>query len=249
MWFKYHRADGTRVANETSNPAADDDVQSEFRITPRLTLGYVRDDGLGFRVRYWKFDHTLDGDVSEGDSITVDTWTIDAEVFDTFCLNRNWDLEISAGIRYCEFREDMNDNPGGENILRRNEFQGWGGVASVELRRLVSCNTAMFVRARGAILMDDKDVLVDIDGTILHDVTLKDTVCGMTELAIGLDYVMSRCDGSYYFARVQAEWQNWYNFSSAFRTLDDAGQPVDESFSGPSDVGFGGFGFAFGVMR
>src|SRR5205085_11483622 len=61
MWFKYHRADGARVSNETTNAAAvpgDDDVTFDFEATPRFTVGYVRDDGLGVRARYWDFRHT-----------------------------------------------------------------------------------------------------------------------------------------------------------------------------------------------
>jgi len=71
----------------------------------------------------------------------------------------------------------------------------------------------------------------------------------MLELAIGYDYVMPTCNGGYFFARVSAEWQDWYNFSSAFRTVDNGGGVQDNRFNGPADVGFGGFGFGVGVIR
>lgn len=252
MFFKYHRADGARVSNETRNPAGDDDVTFDFEATPRFTVGWVREDGLGVRARYWRFDHTaIKESAGEADSLSVNTYTFDGEVFDTFAVNCCWDLEVAAGIRYAHFREDMSEiAPGDEFTFRENHFNGWGGVASAEARRKVGCAGVLWVRSRTSILMDDKDVFVTHDGALYHDVKLKDTVCGMLELAFGYDYTMPTCNGGYYFARISAEWQNWYNFSSSFRTLDDARTRISpQYFDGPSDVGFGGFGFAVGMAR
>ena len=237
MWFRYHRADGVRVGTDEVG----DDAEFDFEITPRFTVGWVGEDGLGFRLRYWEFDHNADAIEDAGSRVSVDTYTFDFEVFDTFCLNRNWDLEIAAGIRYNEFLEVMADIPG-DNDLRFNSFSGFGGVASVELRRLVGTNGVVWVRARSAILMDDKDILNDPGQG--QQVRLLDVTVGMTELAFGYDYVTPLCDGSYAFVGVQAEWQNWYNYSSGFEDTED-----NEDFAGPSDVGFGGFGIRAGVVR
>jgi hypothetical protein len=215
-------------------------------------VGWVRHDGLGVRARYWEFDHCAPP--AQADPLTatlcVDTYTFDVETFDTFCLNRNWDLEVSFGIRYTEFAEVMTDDD--RNALdgidvRRNTFSGYGGVAALELRRAIGTSGTTWVRARGAILMDDKDVFNDNDIATpgnAQDVTLIDVVVGMTELAFGYDYVVPICDGSYYFFRASAEWQNWYNFSSSFSAVDD-----ERTFGGQSDVGFGGFGFGAGILR
>src|SRR5439155_20225081 len=76
MWFKYHRADGARVSNETARNG-DDDVTFDFEITPRFAVGFVRAAGLGFRARYWEFDHTAvkgAGTVDQ-DALSVDTYT------------------------------------------------------------------------------------------------------------------------------------------------------------------------------
>jgi hypothetical protein len=233
IWFKYHRADGVRTGDEDENVA-----EYDLEITPRITVGYVGQDGLGARVRYWKFDHSAT-DEDEG-FVSVDTYTFDVEVFDTFCLNRNWDLEIAAGIRYNDFEEILAEDEDDDDDWKVNEFNGFGIVASAELRRLVGTNGAIFVRARSAILMDNKNVTIEED----EEVELVDVVVGMTELAFGFDYVMPQCDGSYYFVRLQAEWQTWYNYSTAFAEIDDA-----EDFGAPSDVGFAGFGLGIGVAR
>jgi hypothetical protein len=237
MFFKYHRADGVRVGTAEKN----DDAEFDQEITPRLTIGWVGTSGLGVRVRYWEFDHEAPAVEDNGSVVDVDTFTLDFEVFDTFCLNRNWDLEIAAGIRYNDFEEVMLDIPG-DNDIRINDFDGFGIVVSAELRRLVGTNGALFVRARSSILMDDKDILNDPGQG--QKVTLIDVVVGTTELAFGYDYVMPQCDGSYYFVRLSAEWQTWYNYSSGFEDTEN-----NEDFAGPADVGFAGFGIGIGLAR
>jgi hypothetical protein len=96
--------------------------------------------------------------------------------------------------------------------------------------------------------MDDKDIFnltqVGTAPPVTQQVRLLDVTVGMTELAFGYDFVAPLQNGAYAFAGVQAEWQNWFNFSSSF--VDTAN---DENFGGPSDVGFGGFGIRVGVAR
>jgi hypothetical protein len=167
---------------------------------------------------------------------------LDVELFDTFCLNRNWNLELAAGIRHNEFLEVMSDNEGFGIIENRlNSFTGFGVVASAEVRTRIGTSSAIFARLRGSILMDDKDIFND-SGT--QQVRLLDVTVGTTELAFGYDYVVPLDSGAYAYARLQAEWQNWYNYSSSFEDTAN-----DEDFAGPSDVGFGGFGFGVGIAR
>jgi hypothetical protein len=244
LFFRYHRADGARegvLPNEFN--------EFDFETTPRLTVGWVRCDGLGARIRYWEFDHCApvsgpDPLIVNGEtgSLCVDTYTLDFEVFDTFCLNRNWNLELAAGIRYNEFLEIMSDNEGfGVIEDRLNSFSGFGVVASAEVRTRIGTSGALFARLRGSILMDDKDVFNESG---LQQERLIDVTVGTTELAFGYDYLVPLEDGAYAFLRLQAEWQNWYNYSSSF--VDTA---ANENFAGPSDVGFGGFGVGVGIVR
>jgi hypothetical protein len=241
MWFRYHRADGVKVGTFRAET-----VEFDFEITPRITLGYVRCDGLGVRARYWEFDHDAPSQDPAGPNgfLDVDTYNIDVEVFDTFALNRNVDLEVAAGIRYNYFREHMFDDF--DNDDRINRFSGWGGMVSAELRRCIGTNGAVFARARVAVLMSDKDTL-NTEQT-LPFMLLKDVTVGMTELAFGYQYTIPICGGGYYFVKAQAEWQNWHNFSTAFQNLDD-NDTGEDFFGAPSDVGFGGFGLTVGVAR
>jgi hypothetical protein len=94
--------------------------------------------------------------------------------------------------------------------------------------------------------MDDKDIVNNAGVAGVQQVRLTDVVVGTTELAFGYDYTAPMCDGSYYFVRLEAEWQNWYNYSSSFV---DTANNANERFGGPSDVGFAGVGIGIGVAR
>ena len=58
------------------------------------------------------------------------------------------------------------------------------------------------------------------------------------ELTLAMDY------NTQVFARVAGEWQNWYNYSSAFSPLDG-----EDAYGGASDVGFGGISVSLGIGR
>jgi hypothetical protein len=235
LFFKYHRSDGT----DEAAPGQDEDLAAgfDFEISPRITLGYVRGDGLGARIRYWYYDHdsSVSGLNRFGNpfAISVETYNIDVEVFDTIALNCNTDLEWALGLRWNEFEERFSSPAA--FLQEFNDFSGWGGIGSVELRRCVGERGALFLRARHGILMDDAEY--DTDGTPGNQFESQDVVHAVTELAIGYQYTVPTCAGGYYFLKAQAEWQNWANYDRLF------------FFNGSPDVGFGGFGFAGGIAR
>ena len=240
-FFRYHRADGVRVGTSPAN----DEVEFDFDVAPRVTVGYKGDDGLVLRTRWWNYDHDASrdeyGSNGSGEFLDVDTFTLDFEVADVVCLSDCWTLELSGGIRYNEFDETFVDNNGYET--RHVSFQGAGGVAGVQANRRVCTGHMVFSRIRGAILMDDKL----IQGTYYeteNEAILRDTTQGMMELALGYEaHWCIGCDTTV-FARGAGEWQNWYNYSNSFGDLGS------NNFSNsPSDVGFGGFTFALGILR
>jgi hypothetical protein len=238
-FFRYHRADGVRVGTNQNN----DEVEFDFEISPRITVGWVGADGFGARVRWWDYDHTAPS--VAGEPLTVDTYLVDVELFDTIQLNCNWALEVSGGLRFNEFTETMNDT--GDAQVRVNDFSGFGGLVGMELKRCLDNNSALFVRVRGAILMDDK--FIRNDANVPNTVTLLDSTQGMVELALGYEYHQDLGYGAVLFARATAEWQNWFNYSSAFEDTTDVATADAQDFGAPSDVGFGGFAFAVGVTR
>jgi hypothetical protein len=238
-FFRYHRADGVRTGTTILGV---DDAEFDFEISPRVTIGYQGGDGLGLRARWWDYHHTAAAfgpSIGPNHGITVETYTLDLEVFDTIQLNSVWTAEISAGIRINEFEEVMREFL----TYRENDFEGFGGVVGLELKRCIGEGLAVFARVRGAILMDDKNVTnIDLLNAVVNDVVLLDSTQGMMEIALGVEANWDLDYNAVAFARLSGEWQNWYNYSSEFD-----GVVGEDFFDGPSDVGFGGFVVSLGL--
>ncbi|QDV72885.1 Lpg1974 family pore-forming outer membrane protein [Botrimarina mediterranea] len=236
LFFKFFRTDGVR-AGAFSNvpPATTDDIEYNYSAVPRLTLGYQTASGLGARVRYFEFDESGKPIFPEtGVQHSVDTYTIDFEVYDRFKINNDWALECSAGLRYAHFEERMDDPIPSD--IRLNRLHGFGGVAAVEAVREISRSSSLFARTRGAIIQDDKYVRNGASEGVLRDSSV-----GMLELALGYQYAYQFKYSGRVSLRAGYEWQNWYNFSSAFSPFTTAPDNFASSFVGGSDVGFSGF--------
>ncbi len=253
MFMKYDRADGVRVGKD-----AGEDVFGNYKTAPRLTVGWISDGGLGARIRYFEFDQGLASRNGGIEGLGVDTFTIDFELFEKVCLNKNWTLELSGGVRYNEFEELMTDSlaPFGPNFIvgeqRVNRFNGWGGVLGVQANRKIGRYGSVYGRMRGSIMADDKFVgnSISLGGPPMGiGENLVDSTLGMTEIAIGYEYNRVLGNGSLLFARAGFEWQNWYNYSSSFAgPIDTPGPSLGESiFTGPADVGFHGFTISVGI--
>ena len=225
----------SQVADVRAGVGPNNDVEFDFEMAPRVTVGYQGGDGLGVRARWWNYHHTastLNPIAGDNNGISVETYTLDLEVFDTVQLNCVWTAEISAGIRISEFEEVMRLFP---VAYRENDFEGFGGVVGLELKRCIGEGSAVFARVRGAILMDDKFVangaFFPATGIFVGQAdTLLDSTQGMLEIALGYEANWDLDYDAVMFARISAEWQNWYNYSSAFDPIDNAG-----NFGGASD--------------
>jgi hypothetical protein len=221
-------------------------VFGDHKVSPRLTLGYELGGGLGFRARYFDWDHAQQSRNGPEEVLAVDTFSVDLELFDEFQLNDKWAVEVSGGVRYNEFTERMID----PEETRINDFSGWGGIVGLELTRSLGRCGALFARARGAVLMDDKYVLNTGYESGIEPVQQTDLIVdstqGMMEIAVGYEWSRTICGDSLLKARVGYEWQNWYNYSSAFAgPLDPGGG--EEVYAGPADVGFSGFTLMVGL--
>jgi hypothetical protein len=236
LFLRYHRADGVRIGAGAAEAG-----EFDFEPAYRLSAGIVAPSGLGFRTRYFEYDH-FEGleDAAAGDGLGVDTYTIDFEVFEAFVLNQNWGMEISGGVRYCNFNEQMVDVDALD--FREVGFNGAGLVTGLEARRALGGLGLLYARTRAAVVQDDKTVLNQDGGVINQDLRLIDTTGGMLELAVGSELNYALDGGAVLFARSGLEWQNWWNFSNEFDLLNSEG-----FFDGATDVGFGGFTFSLGM--
>ena len=120
----------------------------DYEITPRVTLGVLRSDGLGIRTRFWDFSHTARSVGAAADDIQVDAYTWDLEVFERIDLNCNTSIEWSGGVRYTDLIEDLSS--GGDFA----QTTGFGGVVGLQLNRAVG-RGEFYGRARFSIMSDD----------------------------------------------------------------------------------------------
>ncbi|MBW3597228.1 MAG: hypothetical protein KY475_08130 [Planctomycetes bacterium] len=268
LFLRYHRADGVRIGGD-----AGENTEFDFEPAQRYTLGLSGPGGFGARVRWFEYDHFEGAEnAAAGDGIGVDLWTIDVEGFEAFELNDVWALEVSGGLRFTNFREQMIDV--GEGDDRRIGVDALGGIVGLEARRSLGLGL-VYARARFAVVQGDKQ-LFNQDGQSLgpvvdpvtgaltgvapagahtQNVQLLDTTQAMLELAIGSEVNYELANGAVLFARSGLEWQHWYAFSSAF---NQGGEGFGGHFppllvqneglwDGDSDVGLGGFTFSAGV--
>jgi hypothetical protein len=240
LFLRYHRADGVRVGSDPGESG-----EFDFEPAYRLSAGVMAPGGLGFRTRYFEYDHAE----NIGDGILdVNTYTIDFELFEAFALNQNWAMEISGGVRYCNFKETMLDEEVAGQLLgdfREVGFNGAGLVTGLEARRAIGGIGLLYARTRAAVVQDDKTVIQAsnvVVPVVNQSVRLVDTTGGMLELAVGGEVNYALDGGAVLFARSGLEWQNWWNFSNEFDFLTG-----EDFFDDATDVGFGGFTFSLGM--
>lgn len=238
LFLRYHRADGVR--HGTAAGEADD---FDFETSPRITLGYVGDDGVGARLRYWQYDHFQTLEVGAGTrGIGVDSYNLDFELFERFDLNCDWDVELSGGVRYSDQQEFMVDTA--EADLRSNALNSaFGLIIGAEARRQISYGS-LFARVRTAIVQGDKGVFNnDAGGLAENDVILLDSTSAQLELAVGHELAYQTRSGAEVFGRYGLEWWQYDNVSSSFNGA------LETSLIGASDIGYAGFMFGFGIRQ
>ncbi len=240
LLLQYHRADGIRIGT-----GAGESGEWDYKTSPRITLGYVSGSGLGLRGRYWEFDQFQPIGTVAGEGLGVDTFNVDFEVFETFDLSCNWKVELSGGLRYNEFTENMINSGGVED--RRISVDGWGLMAGVEAQRKLRLGS-LYGRARGVVMLTDKHLYNELSGGgATQNLALNDVTAGMLELSIGYELDHRLANGSVVFGRIGAECQYWSDYSNSF-TVSNPISVDDESFwAGPAGVGFGGLVLSMGM--
>jgi hypothetical protein len=158
-FLKPHNSLGNRGAEET-------DVEFGYELAPRVTVGYQGSDGLGWRVRYWEFNHTATAPIvgtNRTDSQNYDTYVLDLEFVDSMSLGCYWDASVFAGFRYLEFDEERVSRvtaTGVINAFSSFDTAGYGLTVGGELRRCIGNNLAGFVNVRSSVIMGDESEYV-----------------------------------------------------------------------------------------
>ena len=248
-FLKPHDNLGVGISGETADGTGFADVEFGYELAPRVWLGYMQVDGLGFRLRWWEFDHTAQGpasgplfvpDGADACAVNYDTYVIDAEFTDTRNVADKWYLQATGGFRYVNYSQnyiptaggarllDIDGNPLGTNI----DFSGEGLTGSLTVRRMVRSWASLFLTGRASVVMGDATVYANGEMDGLHtQIRQTDVLRYMWEGQMGGEVHLSTVGGSRLFARGALEVQNWDGFNS------DAA------------VGFSGFTAGVGMER
>lgn len=227
LYVRFHEEGGVEDAD--GNAATFD-----YQWTPRIEAGVYQPGGFGVRGRYWSFNERT---VSSADrTIDVQTWYADVEVMQELRLPGEVSVIASGGVRWAQFDDVLQEDVGADALF----FEGFGGVAGLELRRGLFCGN-VYLRGRLAATMGD--IAAMDDGEM--DLTRLDATTLQTEVGFGYELRCTmRCGASAWF-RTGLEFHDWTNVGLADE-LDAGGTGQDDQ---TEDVGFGGFVLGAGVSR
>lgn len=232
---------------------------NEYNASPRFWLGYVGDSGLGWRIRWWEFNHTLNGETFEIvgiDDILVDSLggleveALDIEMTQEIDLGL-WDMTVGGGVRYgrtehvtAQLYDDVLMAEF-DDLALASDFDGIGPTLFAEMRRPVGCNGFALVGNMRASLLFGEDKLAagfdDTDEGLLLVETAQDNVVGVLEAQLGGEYSSDIGCGTRVFARGMAEGQLW---TDATRQINIAANSIESS-----DIGLVGLTFGIGLAR
>ena len=234
LFLKPHHSMGIRGALDT-------DMDYSYEIAPRIWAGYQGSDGLGWRVRYFEFNHTTSVDLGGvTDSVNYDTYVLDLEFVDSMSLGCYWDASFFGGFRYVEFDEERVARvTTAGTILAGQGFDtaGYGLTLGGELRRCIGNGLAGFANTRASVIMGDESEVFAVNGAWATLDNELDNIYYIWEAQSGVQWTNELQSGGYLFARAAVEVQFWDNFS---------GEP---GFDGGESWGLGGAAFSAGIIR
>jgi hypothetical protein len=236
----------------------------DFELSPRAWIGFVTDQGLGFRTRYWEFDHASSRGTAQISDPEVEATatadrglearTIDLEATQQAAFQR-WMFVLAGGLRYAEYNEDERLRLQGTDLLTATPFDlttssdagfdGIGPTFGVQAERaLANTNFSIYSGLRGSLLFGRRKAGIALrdnmaDTVLFGESTRGNDLIAIWEVNLGLQYLWPLSGGGNVFVRGGVEGQYW----QGPRTIDPFFAAV------PGDMGFGGFTVAAGVNR
>jgi hypothetical protein len=231
LFLKPHTSAGT---------GAFTDFGWDYEPAYRLTAGYQGSDGLGWRARYFEFDHAQTG-VTGADVQAFDTYVLDLEFIDSMSLGCYWDASFFGGFRYLE----MDHTRGVAGVAGSQAYQhsDIGLTIGGELRRCIGNGLAGYANTRASVMLGDETewaVLATGAPFVVRDNEL-DNIYYIWEAQTGVQWTNELQSGGYLFARAGVEVQIWDNAAGS--------GPGFANAAGTEDFGLAGLAFAAGIIR
>lgn len=252
------------------------DIDQNLGAAPLIWLGYLGENGLGGRARYWYFRegtsqslqspnrlvtaHPAGLSLIEDQAQQLDvTSKLEVQALDIEGMQNlhagNWDLLLSAGVRLARTNQNYNafvlpSNGPVVSLLSGHNFQGAGPVLAAEARhKLGQSGLSLYGSARGSVVFGsaEQTAYIPIERNQGSDERNRGMVIG--ELELGLEY--GRCVGSsWLFGQIALVGQDWFGAGSASRStmLTTAGNDfIGGGYTVDSDIAFLGVCFRLGV--
>ncbi|HWC91092.1 MAG TPA: Lpg1974 family pore-forming outer membrane protein [Pirellulales bacterium] len=244
---------GFKAPASTLGVANPQTASFNYDAAQRYWLGYVLDDGLGLRARYFDFDRgavpasQTVGAATQNINGTVRSRQLDLELTQQVAFRR-WSLLTFGGMRYGELLQSsgVRELDAGANSFlgSENSFHGLGVTGGLQAQRAFGWfpNLSFYFFGRGSLLFGNQR----LNATSFDNTTAPPTVTpfhlvghndNMTiwEIGVGPQWQMPLACGGSFFARGGLEAQIYQ--PSASGTIDSG------------NMGLAGFSFALGINR
>ncbi|MBI1900737.1 MAG: hypothetical protein HYS13_06460 [Planctomycetia bacterium] len=243
----------------------------DLEYSPRVEFGRVTDCGMGWRARWWNFDHTtaqsatgVDAQASFSggdDNTTVEldfvgniaaTHRLEVDVIDVEATVMSGNALFSAGVRYARMDQVyFAQQVGTTNFIRAaHDFEGFGPTVGVDvLAPLSNSDLAGFVKVRGSLLYGESLFRANDETTAVLLRSLDNDLIGIAEIQLGVDWRRCLDNGSTFFVTVALEAQLWTNAGTGLpgRVGTDDGNYQNEGAQ-EADMGFFGFNIGTGLV-
>lgn len=237
---------------------------NEYKISPRLWLGYVNPSGFGVRGRWFQYDHTLNAgtdtlsyqdefeEVATVGRNRLNVYAVDVDLMQRVDLGC-WNVNAGAGLRVGgvtrrttkdSYYENIWGDEYEESSTHQSRFEGIGPTVFAELKRpIMGTGFSLIANARGSLLFGESKLWTEDYGEVWHEVWhwKSDVVVAGGEIQLGGEYARPLGYGTTGFVQCLWEGQAWAN-ASEYR----------ESVHGRlrrDDLGLMGVAINFGITR
>lgn len=181
-------------------------VQQQFVSGVRYQIGWVNDEGLGIRGRYWSYVNSFDFSPPFADGqLGIDVQAADLEATVTQRVGR-WDALLAAGARYGKLGY-VTKTPGLFGV-GSSAFEGVGPTVALEGRRRLGASAwSLYGNVRGSALfgtISNKSMF-----TFMPRSNIAGEVMGVAENQLGVAWDRVTESGLIFEARACWETQYW----------------------------------------
>lgn len=223
------------------------EISHHVEVAPLVWLGYLGEDGLGVRARWWYFRQGTDQSMtvptgqgangttlfsaaplglslSSAEAMAV-TSKLELQVADFEALYDlqacGWDLLLAGGVRVAKIDQTYNafaPEPFMNALFSSHDFMGAGPTLAVEARRgLGLTGLSLYASGRGSLVLGSADQVATIPDQRLTAQDHRNPAIAIGEVELGIAYGRN-LGWSRLFGQVALVGQEWFGAGGASRS-------------------------------